>query len=143
MTSSWWLATKVSISKDAAARPPPQNDGSSERMLVAATRSEKCWSRRQSLLRSRSRHSVTRFGGYLECWSCEGQRFASFPLLCLRSARAAKETDPWPSSRGRERKTHRLEKGLHVAKHCLPVRQDVATLWLKYGVGLRNRPDPG
>ena len=35
------------------------------------------------------------------------------------------------------------EKGLHVAKHCLPIRQNVATLWLKYGVGLEKRSDPG
>ena len=43
----------------------------------------------------------------------------------------------------RERKTHRPEKGLHVAKHCLSNRQDVATMWLKYGVGPENQPPPG
>ena len=29
--------------------------------------------------------------------------------------------------------------GLHVAKHRISVRQDVATLWLKYGVRPENR----
>ena len=43
-------------------------------------------------------------------------------------------------SRGRERKTYRLLKGLRVAKHCLFNPQDVATLWLKYGVGRENSP---
>jgi len=46
-------------------------------MLVAATRSEKFGSRRQSLLRSRPRWFAGRFGGYLDCWSREGQRFGS------------------------------------------------------------------
>jgi len=40
-------------------------------------------------------------------------------------------------------KTYRPRKGLHVAKHCLPGRQDVATLWLKYGVGREKRFPPG
>jgi hypothetical protein len=37
----------------------------------------------------------------------------------------------------------RLLKGLPGAKHYLSNRQDVATLWLKYGVGRENRPGPG
>src|SRR5579871_6082376 len=46
-------------------------------------------------------------------------------------------------SRRRERKRHRLLKGLRVAKHCLSNAQDVATLWLKYGVGWEKRTPPG
>ncbi len=44
---------------------------------------------------------------------------------------------------GANAKTHRLEKGLHVAKHCISDRQDVVTMWLKYGVGRENHPHPG
>jgi hypothetical protein len=44
---------------------------------------------------------------------------------------------------GANAKRQRLLKGLHDAKHCLSVTQDVATMWLKYGVGRENRSPPG
>ncbi len=44
---------------------------------------------------------------------------------------------------GANAKRQHLLKGLHIAKHCLSVTQDVATMWLKYGVGWENRSPSG
>jgi len=106
----------------------PKSDGSIEQMQVAVTRCAEFGPSRQSVLRSRPRYFAARFGGYLDCWSCEGQRSASFPLFCLRAAHTAKESDPWPSSRGCERETAALRRGctsrniayvyVRTSQHC-------------------------